>query len=122
MKLLITSKALRKVLILFMLVVGIVFVAGSNQATQNVLADSVCCGSCEIPPGDSTELVPYCTDLCGASSGTCYDTCYDRVYHCWMFCHECFNPSPCGGTSQNWNDYCWSIGYDYCNGGQCANY
>ena len=41
--------------------------------TQTVLA-LPCCETCPIPPGE-IEPTPqeYCTDQCGASSGSCYN-------------------------------------------------
>lgn len=65
--------------------------------TQPVLA-APCCESCPIPPGE-VEPSPqdYCTNQCGASSGSCYNSCISSVYNCWRNCRSCSGGGGGGG-------------------------
>jgi hypothetical protein len=88
MKQIFTSKILRKMLILFCLIAGLVFAISSGNVRQ--VAASKCCGACardgSVPYADIGAANDYCTGQCGASSGTCFNSCMSNMYSCWSTC------------------------------------
>jgi hypothetical protein len=88
MKQIFTSQILRKMLILFCLIVGLVFAISSGNVRQ--VAASRCCETCardgSVPYADIGAANAYCTNQCGASSGTCFNSCMNSMYSCWSTC------------------------------------
>lgn len=82
MKLIFTSKMLRKVLILSCLIIGLMFVT-SNNNIQTVQAVP-CCSEC--PGGGFPENVStVCEAQCG-SYNPCYYECINTGYQCYTIC------------------------------------
>lgn len=88
MKQIISPKILRKMLILFFLIVGLVLTISGGNARQ--VAASKCCSFCvrdgSVPYADVVAANDYCTNQCGASSGTCFNSCMNGIYSCWSTC------------------------------------
>ena len=82
------SKLARKVLILSFLIVCLVSIMSSDNGQR--VAAARCCSQCapngSVPYGDFEALDVYCTNKCGASSGTCYNSCENSIYACWGTC------------------------------------
>lgn len=113
MKQILTSKALRKLLILSCLVVGLVIVAASDN-TQSVMARP-CCQSC---PGESpSEMADACADQTGSTSGPSYDECIYNGTRCWNSCYYCGTGT---GPECSSNSDC-NYPYYACIGGYCSN-
>jgi hypothetical protein len=71
--------------ILAVLVFCLGFVMFAPGTSQTVAA-APCCSECPVPPGSDISPFDYCTDQCGASSGSCYNSCINQVHNCWRWC------------------------------------
>lgn len=79
-----TSKILRKVAILSILVVGLLFVVSSGSGTQSVEA-ARCCSTCP-GGGDPFLAETNCAITCGGDLNPCFDACMDVVDACYATC------------------------------------
>jgi hypothetical protein len=68
------------ILVILVFCFGFVLISNTSQSVRA----SICCEECEVPPGESDFL--YCSNECGASSGTCFTACRNRVRSCWRHC------------------------------------
>lgn len=76
---------IKRLAILAVLVVSFGFVAGIPTAQATTAAP--CCSQCPLDPEDFSQTPQeFCTDQCGAGSGTCYNECLNGVYSCWAWC------------------------------------
>ena len=92
MKRIVTSKILRKVMILSFLVAGLVFVVTSENA-QPVQA-ARCCSECP-GGGDPIAAEEECFASCGGFN-SCFYTCRNRAYSCYGTCIHCGGGGHCG--------------------------
>jgi hypothetical protein len=103
MKTIITSKLMRKCLILLFMIIGLVFVASSDRYTEPVAA-AMCCEECQ---GDGDPQRAY--DACGViayytcgSAGfqQCFNDCKNEANQCYGHCIYCFSSGSgsCGST------------------------
>lgn len=80
MKTTLTSKILRKALVLAFLIVGLVFVASSGKTSQTVLA-APCCSECQPRYEDCVAGCPEggagssCRNICNNSRNSCNSNC-----------------------------------------------
>jgi len=130
MKTLITSKLMRRCLILAVMILGLVYVASSDRYTKPVMA-APCCEGC---PGDGDPtngllgcvgfgslslecqadciLAKYTGDPAKvAACNACIDACANDVYNCYSHCVYCSsNTGPYGECSSNsdcpWGYFC----------------
>ena len=92
MKHILTSKILQKVVILSILVVGLVFIAASDNV-QTVQA-APCCSECP-GGGDPIAAEEACFMQCGGFN-SCFYSCRNQAYNCYSHCIQCGGSNNCG--------------------------
>lgn len=98
MKTIVTSKLMRKCLILAVLIMGLVFVASSDRYAEPVAA-APCCEGCP-GDGDPAQADVNCGTSCAFIFGPggplwqqCYDDCMEPAYDCYNRCVYCSSGS-----------------------------
>ena len=81
MKQILTSKMLRKLLILSCLLVGLVIVASTGNQTVEAAR---CCSTCP-GGGDPIQAEENCYNQCG-DYNACFYTCRDQAFACYATC------------------------------------
>lgn len=113
MKRILTSKILRKVMILSFLLVGLVFVV-SGDNVQSADASAKCCYDCP-GGGDPFAAEAGCATGCGGDTNPCFYSCMSAVDGCYATCHincsgggpqSCQFDTQCQPGSFCINNYC----------------
>jgi hypothetical protein len=109
MKRIITSKLMRKCLILAVMIAGLVFVASSDRYAEPITA-APCCEGCS-GGGDPSDADVICGTSCAyvdPTGGTVYQDCkQDCVYRaglCYNRCVYCHSNSGPGGSCSSASD------------------
>jgi hypothetical protein len=81
------SRILKRLIVLSALLFCLGWFSIADSGTQPVLA-APCCQDC---PGFTNpgEEVQYCSDMCGGTSGPCYQDCMNEVFNCYRWCVYC---------------------------------
>jgi len=109
MKTLITSKLMRRCLILVVMILGLVYVASSDKYAKPVIA-APCCEQC--PGGGDPGMAE---DACGSGCAVqnqvfgvdwqhCFDECVHQAQQCYSHCVYCNSPGGGGGDCSSTGD------------------
>jgi hypothetical protein len=109
MKTPITSKLLRRCLMLAVMILGLVYVASSDTYVQPVAA-APCCEQCP-GQGDAATAGDECGYSCTILYATgqvsswqqCYDNCINSAFNCYAHCTFCNSNGP-GGDCNSQGD------------------
>lgn len=110
MKTIVTSKLLKRYLILAVMIVGLVFVASSDRYVEPVAA-APCCQGCP-GGGDPSQVYAECSALCFFNPDPfCVGDCENAADSCYRRCTYCGGGGPPGGTCNsstdcNINEFC----------------